>query len=123
MSRLALLALLALAVWGTGCAYRATLHTNPVGAAVYLDNEPAGIAPVPITIRAFSGPRDVRVELPGYRPLELELRGERRLVARLRYALTHPGVVLGTSPPPIRTLVLIPEHGPAGTWTPEDVER
>lgn len=120
MSRVLALAGLVL---GTGCAYKATLRTNPVGAAVYVDNELVGIAPYDVTVRAFSGPSQIRVELPGYRPYELELKSERRVLSRVRYALTHPAVSLGREPPPDRTLVLIPEHGPAGTWTPEDVER
>ncbi len=118
-------ALLAAAVLAgtTGCAYSATLQTNPVGASVFLDNEPAGIAPVPIKVRAFTGPSLIRVELPGYRPYEVELKTERRLWTRFKFGLVNPGVILGSTPPPVRTLVLVPEHGPAGTWTPEDVER
>ena len=110
-------------VLGTGCAYKATLHTDPIGASLYVDNELVGIAPYDVTVRAFSGPRQVRVELPGYRPYEVHFGTERRLLPRLRFALVHPAVVLGRKPPPERLLLLIPEHGPAGTWTPEDVER
>ncbi len=108
---------------GTGCAYKATLHTDPVGASVYVDNELVGIAPYDVTVRAFRGPRQIRVELPGYRPYELDFGTERRVTPRVRYALLHPAVTLGRKSPPERLLLLIPEHGPAGTWTPEDVER
>lgn len=107
----------------TGCAYRATVTTSPAGAAVYLDNEPAGITPLPIEVRGVFQRQVLRVELPGYRPYEVVLAKESRPWPKTAFALTHPLVLLGKRPPPTRTLVLIPEHGPAGTWTPEDVER
>jgi hypothetical protein len=118
-----LLALLFAGVLGTGCAYRATLQTNPIGAAVFIDGEAAGIAPVLITVTGLWRKPQVLVELPGYRSYEIDLATESRPWPRIVFAWTHPLVVLGKRPPPTRIMMLIPEHGPAGTWTPEDVER
>ncbi len=117
------LAAMACLVWSAGCAYRATVTTEPAGAVVFIDDQDVGMAPVPITIRRFFQAHSIRVELPGYRPYEIELTTEARLLPRLRFGVTHPLVMMGKRPPPLRTLMLIPEHGPAGTWTPEDVER
>ena len=106
-----------------GCSYGVVVASSPPGASVYLDDVVAGVTPLQGEVRNRRRRPAVRVELTGYRSFEVDMRSDLGPVDRLRYNLRHPWIVLGTRPPPTRTLVLIPEHGPAGTWTPEDVER
>ena len=68
---------------------------------LWIDDQDVGMAPVPITIRRFFQAHSIRVELPGYRPYEIELTTEARLLPRLRFGVTHPLVMMGKRPPPL----------------------
>ncbi len=114
-------ACLALAL--TGCTYRVVLASSPPGAVIYVDEEIVGVTPLPVAVSHRGKPPSIRVELTGYRSFELDMTRDLRLRERIRYNLRHPWLYVGDRSPPTRTVVLIPNHGPAGTWTPEDVER
>ncbi len=113
--RLALLAALCCA-----CAQRAQIHSDPVGAEVYLDGERIGVAPVEVRIpyRPFfmEAPTLTLKLKPQYRSLNMELRRESQGHRILWRSLRHPGVALGLGPAPIYTVQLVPRHGPIGTW-------
>lgn len=111
--------------------HRVRVESQPPGAVVRLDGKVRGVTPLefntvwtpPLTKRYTVG-----LTLPGYRPVQAEgtwlqpspLRREVRL---WRYLL-HPLRVrqwLGVEPRSTYSYVLVPEHGPSGTWTLEDL--
>jgi len=108
----------------SGCGYRVELESLPEGATVELpDGE---LVSTPDTVRFVwrpFGKQIVRVSAPGYRTLELDMvrpAGEVTLWRVFRARVLRPW----TSLTPRRAVgrvqfVLTPEHGPAGTWTPE----
>ena len=92
-----LLAVAGLAALGAGCApYRLPVVTHPVGASVSVDTKHVGVAPMDAPVPLL-GRTDVLVELSGYRPLHARL------------GLFRPRAI---------ELLLVPEHGGAGTWDP-----
>lgn len=92
-------ALVALLLPLVGCAHRVALTSSPAGAYVSLGGERVGVTPLELELQPF-GPRDLRLELTGYRTFELKIRGK---------------------VPPALELRMIREHGGAGTWEPEEV--
>ncbi|MDP2317706.1 MAG: PEGA domain-containing protein [Pseudomonadota bacterium] len=85
---------------GGGCMHKVPLSCDPAGAYVSVAGERVGVAPLDLPVRAF-GPRRVTVERTGYRTLEFRL---------------------PLLPPRAIEVRLVPEHGGAGTWKPEDVK-
>lgn len=103
-----------LALWLGACAYRVTLTSAPDGARVEL---PSGrVVATPATARLEwvpFGHQRVTASAPGFRPMTVDLRdSEVRL-----------GHLLHRSERRVVELILVPEHGPAGTWTRDDVGR
>ena len=90
--------------------------SNPPGALVELQRE-GEVVSTPVA-RRLRFPAKVVVTAPGYRDMRVVLRkrevGERKV-----------GVVEGidTAVRGRIELVLVPEHGPSGTWTPDGIER
>lgn len=91
-------ALAVLAATLAGCAHRVAVTSAPAGAYVTLGDERVGTTPLELAVPLI-GPRVVRAELTGYRPLEVRLGFVPRRALELR---------------------LVREHGAAGTWDPED---
>jgi hypothetical protein len=124
----------------TGCLHKVRVESDPPGAVVVYAGKRKGVTPV--EFMAVSSPhlrkdtrrKRLRVTLPGHRAVVTDmgpyLRSRRvirhPLLARPLMCLLPPyndirgGVCL--SPRTALTYVLIKEHGPAGTWSPEDVE-
>lgn len=112
---LALLALIA-------CPARVRLETHPAGALVTL---PSGkVVTTPTTAHVVWYPfRRVRltVAAPGYRTLTAHLgRHEFSTWQMLGDGVYHPFAIFRSVPRREVDFVLVPDHGPAGTWTPED---
>ena len=109
-----------LALFLSGCAQKAQIHSNPVGAEVFLDGERVGVTPLEVRIpyRPFfmEAPTLTLKLQPGYRAMRLDLRKESSGHRILWQTLTHPGVALGLAPAPIYQVQLMPRHGPIGTW-------
>ena len=80
-----------------GCAHVA-LTSSPPGATVTVAGVRRGVTPLDLPVPVVGG-RRVRVELNGYRPLDVRL---------------------GVVPPRALELRLVEEHGAAGSWDPED---
>ncbi|MES2643771.1 MAG: PEGA domain-containing protein [Myxococcota bacterium] len=99
VARLVVLALASLSL-GVGCTHRVALLSDPVGAYVTMGETRVGVAPVEIVVPAFGG-RVVSVQRTGYRTVELKL---------------------PLLPPREVEVRLVPEHGGAGSWDPEDID-
>lgn len=117
------LALLAMILWLVGgCAYRVRMSSIPSPAEVTLPTGETVTTPVEHTFRWVPfGRQIVEVRAPGYRVMVVDLR--RHEIRGFRYVLDpflRPGVVYGQTPRANVGFVLVPLHGPAGTWAPED---
>lgn len=107
---------------GSGCAYRVSLASLPSGAQVTLPDGSTIATPSETTLRwkPFSK-QEITVRAVGYRPLTIDLRrSEVRLSRYIRDALFRPRTWRGEPRGEIE-LVLVPEHGGAGTWTADEV--
>lgn len=105
-----LTALLGLAVGGllcSGCARRVVVLSDPPGAMVRTTDEVLG--PTPYERRLWWSPfgkEEVIVGMLGHRRVRLDLRD-------------NLGWFRGET---VHEVILVPEHGPSGTWLPEDAE-
>ena len=113
--------LLALAL--SGCAHRVAINSDPMGAQVHRGRRTVGATPTEIVVVSipFSRPK-VRLTMPGYRPMVVQLRKDKKPVRRVWELLTfRPRRALALVPNTSHEVIMIEVHGPAGTWTPEDV--
>lgn len=116
-----LLALLVVA--GVGCAHRVAVSSDPMGAQVRRGEKTLGSTPTEIVVWSvpFSRP-ELRLTMPGYRPMVVELHKDKKPVRRtwefftFRYKRAFAQV-----PNSQHQVIMVPVHGPAGTWTSEDV--
>ncbi|MCB9763966.1 MAG: PEGA domain-containing protein [Alphaproteobacteria bacterium] len=120
-------------VLASGCVvHRVRVESEPPGAVVKLDGKVKGVTPLEfntVWTPPFSKKYEVRVTLPGYRPVASvkpswwQASPLRRDVRLWRYALhlLRWRMIVGVAPRTTLNYVLVPEHGPSGTWTPEDV--
>lgn len=107
-------------VLSTGCAYKVELSSAPIGARVDLPNGKHVFTPDVVKLRvAPFKKQEVTVSSPGYRPLTVDLRQhELRFWRYLSDALFRPATWTG-APRGHLELRLVPQHGPAGTWSVE----
>lgn len=97
-----------LAAGGPGCIRHVLLTSDPIGARVERRGEELGTTPLEIDVWKLPfSPQRVTLSLPGYRTVEMPLNHR---LGWLRMRTTQE-------------LVLIPDHGPAGTWTPEEARE
>lgn len=113
--------LLLLWAWASGCAYHVRIDANVSEAVVRFADGRA--VPAPTDHRARFVPLApgssglVVVEAPGYRPHTVDLR--REVMHARRYLLdplVRPQVAFGRQPRGEVRVLLVPEHGPAGSW-------
>lgn len=81
------------------CAHRMQVASHPVGAVVLLDGHVVGQTPIEVAVPLRGA--DLSVELGGYRTFTRHITWWTRRRFEVR---------------------LVTEHGPAGTWAPEDVK-
>lgn len=98
-----------------GCAYTIRIESIPQPALVELPDQTRVTTPGDATVRwAPFDKQEIRVTATGYRPLTLDLRAKH--VRFARYIKRPFG--------PVRSevqLILVPTHGPTGTWSEADV--
>lgn len=108
--------LLAIAVGiAGGCRYRVQVDVKPSPAVLELPDGRQAIAPGVIDVRWAPWNRQIlRASAVGHRPVVVDLRKEEVRFGRfIRRGFRSPrGRV---------ELILVPEHGPTGTWTQDDV--
>lgn len=115
-------ALLAVALAAPGCAYRVTIASAPAGAQLTLPDGSTPSTPAETTLRwRLFGRQLVTATAPGYRPLTVDLRrSEVRWLHYPRDTVLRPNRLTG-APRGHVELILVPDHGPTGTWTADDV--
>lgn len=118
--RPALSALLAVSL--AGCVYHLRVESHPSGATMTIEGEDSYILPTDLHIKWRPKPYPVLVESPGYRPLAFRL--TRAHIHELDFVsdvLLNPKEAFNDEPRRVLEVRLVPEHGPSGTWTFEDV--
>ncbi|MBT3223629.1 MAG: hypothetical protein HN348_31545 [Proteobacteria bacterium] len=106
----------------SSCAYKVELLSRPPGASVELPNGQTVNTPTTAKLKwaPFNHQRVV-VYAPGYRTLYLDLRKtELRMSHYVTDTLFRAKTLKGESRGEVEFL-LIPLHGPAGTWNGDDV--
>ena len=124
-TRLAAATLICAALLATpGCAHRVLITSDPPGANVRIGRTLYG--PTPQEIRLWYWPlrpMKVRVFVDDYRATELRMGKDVNTLTYLGELLTLRWPrMLGFAVRREHRVVLMREHGPAGTWTPDDVE-
>ena len=106
------------------CRHKVTIESSPYGADAYWKEESIGKTPMEYTFWWYPGRRiPITVEYFGYRTSVLDIH---RSISPLIIAddIIHLRIrrLIGVRTRNTHNAVLIPEHGPAGTWTPEDAQ-
>ena len=106
-----------------GCSRKVKIESSPPGATVLYEDGEVGVTPIVLKLRWRPfGSYPVLVSLPEYRSVQISLDYEMSLHRLLLYPVRNPLVVIGQRPMLPHTVVMVREHGPAGTWGAEDVE-
>ncbi len=111
-------------VFCLSCRHQVTLESTPYGADVYWKEDNIGKTPFDHTFWWFPGRRiPLTVQYFGYRSTVLDVhRSLSPLIVADDIVHFRWLKLLGKVPRATHTAVLVPEHGPAGTWTPEDAQ-
>lgn len=113
-----------IALIGPGCAYRVAIDSRPAAALVELPDGSRLTTPAVARVRwAPWNQQVIQVSATGYRTVSLDLR--RREVRFKRFLFRVPRG-LPSDRDALRArgrveLVLVPAHGPTGTWTEADI--
>ncbi len=115
-------AALVVALGASGCAYKVSLTALPTTATVELPRDLGTVVtPSDVVFRwAPWSSEPIRVSADGFRPVEVDLR--EREIRWIRYVtdtVFRPATLFGASRAEVR-VVLVPEHGPVGTWNEAD---
>jgi hypothetical protein len=108
-----------------GCVHKAQITTDPVGGEVAWRGAAVGSAPVELTTLWLPF-RDMSVEVKveGYRSTTVDLsRDVGPLRAAMELLTLRWGRLFGLRARTVHQIMLIPEHGPVGTWTAEEARR
>ena len=105
-----------------GCAYRVALSSQPTPVQVMLPDGTTVVTPSEVVVRWRPyGHQRITASSTGMRPVTVDVRErEVRLWRFVGTTLAHPDTLWGRPRGEVH-LVLIPEHGPAGTWAEDDV--
>ncbi len=116
--------LLLLIVFSGGCAHRVVITSAPAGAKVRMGAEVLGRTPVELTLWSIPLTHPTAlVTLPGYRGMRINLAPDRRPLRRLSELLClRWRRAFALVPGAVHEVVLIPHHGPVGTWDPEELD-
>src|SRR6187200_25685 len=109
-----------------GCAWGVHVESVPVQSQIELPNGDRVVTPHDITFRYVPlGHQRIRITAKGYRTIEADLRKDeirsfRYIGTTLRGPRRYGDQDEGGTRGEIRYM-LVPDHGPAGTWDAEDV--
>ncbi len=106
-----------------GCAYKVQLTSAPTGADVRLPRSEAPVrTPAEVTLRWMPFRKQIiTVSAAGYRTVSFDLRrSEIRASRYVRDTVFRPVVFTGQARGRV-SIVLVPAHGPTGTWRDDEV--
>ena len=108
-----------------GCRHQFRVESTPPGARVTYKGEDVGTTPLNITLWWMPFQKlPVNISLTNYRSLTFSAGEHLSLpaVTRELFAFRYKRL-LGLTPRTTHQIQLIREHGPAGTWTPEEAQK
>jgi hypothetical protein len=113
------------------CTWRMRLESHPPGAEVRLPDNRVVSTPSIVKIHySFFRKAPIVVSAPGYRTLSFDLMkrkgngfAEINVWRVASYPIFHPFAGFRKDPRRRLEIVLVPEHGPAGTWDPSQVPK
>jgi len=106
-----------------GCAHRVAVSSDPMGAQVRRRGQAIGATPTEVVVWSipFSRPK-LRLTMPGYRPMVVELYRDKRPLRRSwEFVTFRYKRAFALVPNSTHQVIMVPEHNAAGTWTPDDV--
>lgn len=114
--------LLCCCLWA--CAHRVTITSEPPGATITVRDKRLGPAPQEVRFWWYPfRPMKVKVSAEGYRSLTMKLNDDLGPLHFTRLLFTGRWAkMVGLRPAANHEVMLIRQHGPAGTWTSEDVK-
>ena len=122
MRHLIPLLLICTGLWG--CAHRVMLDSDPPGATVRMDGKMVGVTPTELQVRwvPFTD-NEVQLKMPKRRAVTLDLHDDLG-VGRLtwEFCTFQYGKLLGKKPRTHHRAHFVRKHGPAGTWSPDEVK-
>jgi len=105
-----------------GCAHRVMLDSDPPGATVKIDGEMVGVTPTEIEVTwvPFTD-NTVQLKMPKRRVVTLDLHDDFGVMCLTWEILTFQyGKLLGKEARTHHRTHLVRQHGPAGTWAPDE---
>ena len=113
---------LLLLVAAAGCRYKVLLTSDPAPARVMLPDGRTVATPAEVTFRWVPfGHQRITASAPRYRPLEVDLRRTEIKLWRLITGPVTARAAVSGAPRGEVELVLVPEHGPAGSFDPDEI--
>jgi hypothetical protein len=105
-----------------GCHYKVVLTSDPPTAEVLLPDGRTVVTPAEVTFDWVPfGHQRITATAPRHRPLEVDLRRtEIRFWRFVGGTLAHPATLTGRPRGEVE-LLLVPEHGPPGSWDPKEI--
>jgi hypothetical protein len=104
----------------SGCMHKVELTSVPAGATITVGKHQLAPAQKVVRVGWFQR-RDVTVSLAGYRTLKFKLRPGVNFGDYFGELITiHWARMVGYTTHSTYEIRLVPEHGGAGTWSPED---
>ena len=98
---------------------RVSIKSTPTGAKVYIDHATAPIAPTPAEIALAPGPHHIRVELPGYAPVDEDETVESGNKDTIMFPLQRlVGGGAGVRQPPVQTQHTVQKLAPTPPGPP-----
>lgn len=112
-----------IALFLPGCAYRLHLSSTPEPAQVLLPDGRVVRTPTDETFRwTLDNEQIVQVSAPGYRTFAVDLRDREIKLTRYIVGIFTRWGRGRDAPRGHVAFVLVPAHGPVGTWDPEEVD-
>jgi hypothetical protein len=109
-----------------GCAWRVQVLSTPVPAEITLPGEDRAVTPAEVRLRWVPfGKQWVTVSAKGYRPIEANLRRDEIRFFRYVGTTLRGGRRFGDEKGARGEVryILVPDHGPVGTWNAEDIPQ
>ncbi len=107
----------------SACAHRVVIESDPPGANIRVDHRVVGVTPAEVTVKWVPFKKiPVTVSAPGRRWVKIDLAKDLGMMRLGWQVMTlQTGKLTGKVPRTTHRALFVHNHGPAGTWTSEDV--
>jgi len=117
--------LLSLFLFSFGCKHRIRVESTPPGAKIFLKEKELGDTPVEHSLLWWPGRKyQMSIKLPGYRNMDIHPEKALSTTAFIKdLFMFRYSRLLGLKPRRTFHVLLIRDHGKAGTWSPKDAKK